>query len=274
MLLESLDAARDYAHVYIAPHLDDAVLSCGGQIAQHAAAGARVLVVTICAGSPKSGAALPPYAEHLERTYGLGADPTAGRREEDAHALALLGCDGLHLDQLDAPYRLTAYGARAAVFAPPVVDDPLGPTTLQLLDQLRAQQEGAQLYLPLGVGSHVDHLVICAAGLIAHEQGSNIVWYEDAPYAVEPDLVTQRLDMLDETFESEVARIDSMLQRKLEAISMYRSQVGKLFKERPMEQVMTEYASAVVGGYPPGVGQFGERLWFLRNPEGIASRIH
>jgi LmbE family N-acetylglucosaminyl deacetylase len=262
MLLESLDAARDYAHVYIAPHLDDAVLSCGGQIAQHAAAGARVLVVTICAGSPKAGAALTPYAEHLERTYGLGADPTAGRRQEDAHALALLGCDGLHLDQLDAPYRLAAYGARAAVFAPPVADDPLGPTTLQILDQLRAQQAGALLYLPLGVGSHVDHLVVCEAGLIAHEQGGNIVWYEDAPYAVEPDLVAQRLDMLGELFEPEVVRIDSMLQRKLEAISMYRSQVGKLFKERPMEQVMTAYASAVAG-----VGQFGERLWCRRKPD-------
>jgi LmbE family N-acetylglucosaminyl deacetylase len=257
MLLDRLDEARGYAHVYIAPHLDDAVLSCGGQIAQHTAAGTRVLVVTICAGSPAAGASLTPYAEHLERTYGLGVDPTAGRREEDARALAILGCDGLHLDQLDAPYRLAAYGARAAVFDQPVPDDPLGPATVQILGRLRAQQEEARLYLPLGVGSHVDHLVVCAAGFSLHEQGGNVVWYEDAPYAVEPELVGRRLEMLPDPFEPAVVEIGPMIERKLQAIAAYRSQVGKLFKERPMEQVMTGYASTIAGPE----GQFGERLW-------------
>jgi LmbE family N-acetylglucosaminyl deacetylase len=262
MLLDSLDDARDYTHIYIAPHLDDAVLSCGGQIAQHIAAGTRVLVVTLCAASPTAGTRLTPYAEHLERTYGLGADPTAGRRAEDTSALAILGCDGLHLDQFDAPYRLDAYGTRGAVFAPPVADDPLGPATVQILKQLLAQQSQTRLYLPLGVGSHVDHLVVCAAGLAVHEQGGNIVWYEDAPYAVEPELVTRRLAMLPDPFEPEVVQIGSTLERKLEAIDAYRSQIGKLFKDpdHPMEQVMTEYAAVVAGDE----GQFGERLWFRR----------
>lgn len=260
MLLDALDAARDYAHIYIAPHLDDAVLSCGGQIAQHIAAGSRVLVVTLCAASPTAGTRLTPYAEHLERTYALGADPTAGRRDEDMRALAILGCDGLHLDQFDAPYRLDAYGTRGAVFAPPVVDDPLEPATIQILNQLLAQQSQARLYLPLGVGSHVDHLVVYAAGLAVHKQGGNIVWYEDAPYAVDPELVTQRLAMLPDAFEPVVVQIGPVLGRKLEAIAAYRSQIGKLFKDpnHPMEQVMTEYAAAVAGG------QFGERLWLHR----------
>ena len=263
MLLDSLDAAVDYAHVYIAPHLDDAVLSCGGQIARHTADGARVLAVTICAASPTAGEPLTPYAEHLHRTYGLGADPAAGRREEDRQALALLGCDGLHLDQLDAPYRLPAYGARAAVFGQPVPDDPLGPATLRILDRLRAQQPAARLYLPLGVGSHVDHLVVCAAGLTLHDQGANIVWYEDAPYAIEPDLIAQRLQTLAGHFEPAVVQIGQMLERKLQAIAAYRSQVGKLFRDRPMEQVMAEYASAVAGQD----GQFAERLWFRHKPD-------
>jgi LmbE family N-acetylglucosaminyl deacetylase len=257
MLLDSLDAAVDYAHVYIAPHLDDAVLSCGGQIARHVADGARVLAVTICAGSPTQGAPLTPYAAHLDRTYGLGADPTAGRREEDARALAILGCDGLQLDQLDAPYRLPAYGARAAVFAEPVPGDPLGPATRHILERLRSQQPGAWLYLPLGVGSHVDHLVVCAAGLSLREQDGRSAWYEDAPYAVDPDLVTQRLQTLARHFEPELIQIGPLLGRKLEAIAAYRSQIGKLFRDRPMEQVMSDYAAAVAAQ----AGQFAERLW-------------
>ncbi len=257
MLLGSLAAAHDYEHVYIAPHLDDAVLSCGGQIAQQTAMGRKVLAVTICAASPPSAEQLTPYAHHLHRTYGLGDDPMAGRREEDERALALLGCDGLHLDQLDAPYRLATYGARAAIFDRPVPDDPLGPATRRILLQLQAQQPSARLYLPLGVGWHVDHQILCAEGLALHDRGANVAWYEDAPYAIEHTLVEQRLHALAERLEPMVVPIEPMIERKLTAIAAYRSQVGKLFRDRPMEQVMTEYASAVAGD---GAG-FGERLW-------------
>lgn len=259
MLLDSLEAAQDYDHIYVAPHLDDAVLSCGGQIATYVDAGSKVLVVTLCAASPVPGSQLTAYAAHLERTYKLGDDPTAGRRAEDASALAVLGCDGLHLDQLDAPYRLEAYGTRGAVFAPPVPDDPLGPATVQILNRLRAGQPQAHIYLPLGVGSHVDHLVVYAAGLTAYEQGTNIVWYEDAPYAVENELVARRLAMLGDAFEPSLVEIDATLERKLQAIASYASQIGKLFKDpaRPMEQVMTEYAASVAGSNR----RYAERLW-------------
>jgi LmbE family N-acetylglucosaminyl deacetylase len=255
MLLETLESARDYAHIYIAPHLDDAVLSCGGQIARHVEEGARVLVVTLCAASPSREKPLTPYAAHLDRSYGLGDDPTAGRREEDRRALAVLGCDGIHLDQLDAPYRLAAYGERTAVFAEPVPDDPLLPATTAVLEQLAASQPAATFYVPLGVGSHVDHLVVYAAGVAHYNQGASVLWYEDAPYAVAPDLVEQRLRTLDQQYTPRVILIGKVLERKLAAIREYRSQLPKLFRERPMDEVMIAYASAVAEhGH-------GERLW-------------
>src|SRR3712207_2574975 len=102
MLLPSLRDAQQYAHVYIPPHLDDAVLSCGGRIALQCDGGARVLVVTICAGSAPHDAELSPFARHLHHAWALGDDPIAKRREEDVAALGVLGCDGLHLEQLDA----------------------------------------------------------------------------------------------------------------------------------------------------------------------------
>ena len=257
MLIDSLDAAQHYQYVYVAPHLDDAALSCGGQIARLVIEGARVLVVTICAGSPSPTAELTPYARHLDQSLRLGADPTARRREEDTRALALLGCDGLQLDQLDAPYRMAAYGVRHAVFGAPVADDPLGPAATQILARLHAQQPSARLYLPLGVGSHVDHQVICAAGLALQERGADVAWYEDLPYATHPHAVAERLELLPGRFVPEVIRIGAVLDRKLRAIAEHRSQLGKLFREAPMEQVMVDYAAAVAGT----PGQFAERLW-------------
>lgn len=257
MLIESLDAARDYEHVYIAPHLDDAVLSCGGRIALQIAAGQSVLVVTICAGSPGAGAELSPFAQYLHAAWSLGDDPIARRREEDRRALAVLGCDGLQLDLLDAPYRVATYGERDAVFGAVAANDPLAGALPAILAQLYAQQPQARFYVPLGVGAHVDHQLVCAAGIDLQHRGANLVWYEDAPYAAKrPQAVVERLAALPERFVPETIAIDAVLERKLAAIREYGSQLSELFGAAAMEQVMRDYAAAI------GDGQHvGERIW-------------
>lgn len=257
MLIESLTAARDYEHVYIAPHLDDAVLSCGGRIALQVAAGQSALLVTICAGSPGDGAELSPFAQYLHDAWSLGDDPIARRREEDRRALAVLGCDGLHLDLLDAPYRVAAYGERDAVFGAVATNDPLAAALPAILAHLHAQQPHARFYVPLGVGSHVDHQLVCAAGIDLHNQGADLAWYEDAPYAAkQPEAVTTRLCALPDRFVPETIAIDAVLERKLSAIREYGSQLTELFGAAAMEQVMTGYAATI------GDGQHvGERIW-------------
>jgi LmbE family N-acetylglucosaminyl deacetylase len=257
MLIESLAAARDYAHVYVAPHLDDAVLSCGGRIALQIADGKSVLVVTICAGSPRAGAELSPFAQYLHDAWSLGDDPIARRREEDRRALAVLGCDGLHLDLLDAPYRVAAYGERDAVFGAVAANDPLADQLPAILVQLCAQQPQSCFYVPLGVGSHVDHQLVCVAGIDLQNRGANVVWYEDAPYAAKrPQAVAARLAALPDRLVPATIAIDAVLERKLAAIREYRSQLSELFGAASMEQVMTDYAVAI------GDRQHaGERIW-------------
>jgi len=256
-ILTSVAEARAYDHVYIAPHLDDAVLSCGGAIARYVDARAAVLVVTLCAGSPPSNN-LSPFAEYLHQAWALGDDPIAARRTEDLGALAVLGCDALQLDLLDAPYRVAAYGERDAVFATPIPDDPLGPAAIHVLQQLHIQQPRAIIYVPLGVGGHVDHQLVYAAGMTLHSQGANVRCYEDTPYAATwPNALEQRLTALNTQFESELVDVGATLVRKLHAISIYRSQLGELFGTASMDQVMTNYAATVAGH----TGSYAERLW-------------
>jgi LmbE family N-acetylglucosaminyl deacetylase len=246
MLIESLADARHYDHVYIAPHLDDAVLSCGGKIALQCDAGDSVLVVTICAGSPVAGADLSPFAQYLHAAWSLGDDPIALRREEDRRALAILGCDGLHLELLDAPYRVAAYGERDAVFGTPVANDPLAEALPPILEQLWTQQPQARFYVPLGVGQHVDHQLVCTAAIPLHDRGMELLWYEDVPYAAKwPWRVAERLAELPDRFTPELIAIDAALSRKLAAIREYRSQLIELFGAAAMEQVMTDYAAAL-----------------------------
>ena len=42
MQIEALDQIGGYQHIYLSPHLDDAVLSCGGTMAAQRAAWGRV----------------------------------------------------------------------------------------------------------------------------------------------------------------------------------------------------------------------------------------
>jgi len=257
MLLPSIDTAHSYNHVYLAPHLDDAALSCGGRIALQRQAGERVLVATICAGSPPTDATLSPFAQYLHGAWALGDDPIAQRRAEDVAALAVLGCDGLHLDQLDAPYRVAHYGEGDNWRGTPVLDDPLLPAAQAIMQQLWHQQPKARFYVPFGVGNHVDHQLVCVAGLQLHNAGADVVWYEDAPYAAkDPAAIDARLRVLADQFVPKIVEISAVLERKLEAIRCYASQLGELFGDQVMEQVMTQYAQT--GGEHHDLG---ERVW-------------
>lgn len=256
MLIPSIDAARNYDHIVVAPHLDDAALSCGGLIAQLVDAGARVLTLTICAGSPPPAAALSPFAQYLHAAWALGDDPIAERRAEDEAALQILGCDGLHLAELDAPYRVAAYGEGDGWRGNVDPADPLIAATRAILARLYDQQPGSRLYVPLGVGNHVDHQIVCAAGFKLAERGADVRWYEDAPYAAkDPHAIGWRQNAIRTPMTPEIILIDNVLNRKLDAIAAYRSQLRELFGDLDWCDLMTAYARSIGGG------RAAERVW-------------
>ncbi len=201
------------ASLVLSPHLDDAVLSCGGLLDAHPA-GPRATVVTVF-----TDAAPPPWtwaARSFLRASGF-ADAESlydARRREDLQVLAQLGVDGRHLGQPDALFRrrvLPGPGESAAARtgephprrpwpaelahryptyrfdialgriarADHRLADSLAEQVLELL-----QQTGSRLLLaPLGVGRHVDHLLVRQAGLVAAERsGTPIAFYSDFPY--------------------------------------------------------------------------------------------
>src|SRR5690242_4788963 len=106
-----------YAHVYISPHLDDAVLSCGGAIAAHVAAGQRVLVVTLCTAVPTS-AQLGPLAEEFHGDWSLSADQAVtARLQEDLIGMQRVGANFLWAGMLDSIYRMPfTYDTRERLF--------------------------------------------------------------------------------------------------------------------------------------------------------------
>jgi LmbE family N-acetylglucosaminyl deacetylase len=258
--LESLDHLGDtYKHVYISPHLDDASLSCGGAIAAHLAAGERVLVVTICTAAPPANAVFSALAQQLHANWGLAADQAmATRLREERLAMERLGVDYFWVGRLDAIYRYPeAYNRRETLFGTPAPDDPLFADLRALFRELHQRLPSATCYAPLGIGSHVDHLIAHQA--IRDTPGVTVRFYEDLPYAATtPGSLDQRLAQLAGVVSATTIPIDATLGQKLQAIHAYASQFKELFGDpTTMEQVMTDYAASVL----PHDGRYAERIW-------------
>jgi LmbE family N-acetylglucosaminyl deacetylase len=259
MQLEDLRQIHDgYDHIYLSPHLDDAALSCGGAIARHANAGARVLVVTLCTAAPPPAGPFSDFADAVHQSWGLApAEVISARLREDDLALARLDADTYRAGLLDAIYRRPdAYNSRAALFGTPAPDDSLLYSTRQLIAALRGRVPRATFYAPLGVGNHVDHQIVYAA---AHDAAAAVVaFYEDFPYMLWAGAFEQRMRAIGQPFVASTIDIDTTLTRKIGAISAYVSQLSSLFEEpAALARIVGEYAENL----RPESGTYGERVW-------------
>lgn len=225
-----------YDHLYLSPHFDDAALSCGGQIFRHTAAGESVLVVTITAADPSP----ELYSETVHSLHdrwanSLGGEPPADmvaqRRAEDEAAFAELRADVLHLPFLDCIYRcspesdellypgpMDMFGAR----------HPADEVDATLAGALAALPPAGRVYLPLGVGGHVDHAIVRGVGETTFD---HVLYYEDYPYTMTPGALeavlpaaTRRDWAADFIWLTEAA-----LAAKIEAVAAYRSQISSFF---------------------------------------------
>jgi len=171
-----------YRAVFLSPHLDDAVFSCGGLIAKLVGEG-PVLVLNVFTCYPRD-----------LKIHGavLGTE----RYQEEAAAAGFLGFESRSLGELDAPFRREAYRQLGNLFRPPCQMDLdwLAELRQKLFDVL-ADLDFQQIYVPLGVGWHVDHVLIHKV-FDPWVQSDKLLYYEDAPYCCIPHATRYRLNDL------------------------------------------------------------------------------
>lgn len=170
---------KRYRAVVISPHLDDAVFSCGGAIAQMVAEG-PVLVLNI-------------FTRYLADVKIRGVVLSEKRYQEEAQAARLLGFESRNMGELDVSFRRAAYKHLGNIFRPPVYED------MQWLAALRgkvfaelAEIEYDEIYVPLGIGWHVDH-VLTYLVFEPWKGRDGLIYYEDAPYCCIPHATRYRL---------------------------------------------------------------------------------
>lgn len=243
--------ASEYDIIVLSPHLDDAVLSCGGAIARWTRAGRRVLVVTPMAGDAPTSAS--DYAQSLRTRWELAQDAEAARRAEDLAACALLSAAALHGPFPDCIYRgnrqgVMFYNSDDEIFGPVHPEDQeLVEAVTQFLAGLPT---GGRILAPLTVGNHVDHVIVRQAA--ERLWGEALLYYEDFPYAQEPGAVEAVLAR-GGSWVSHVEPVDEpALRAKIDAIRAYRSQLSTFWTDETDLEVQVRNFLTRVGG---------ERFW-------------
>ena len=92
-------------YFFISPHLDDAVLSCGGIIHFLVNEGHQVDIWTIFSGDPED-QNFSDFAKNLHKRWKLeNQNPSDARRLEDDNACLVLGTKFIHFPYQDCIYR-------------------------------------------------------------------------------------------------------------------------------------------------------------------------
>jgi LmbE family N-acetylglucosaminyl deacetylase len=201
-------------------------------------------------------------------------DPMAQRRLEDERYAAFAEASIVWLDLPDAVFR--GYEGDEQLLGTPRDDD---PAPVELLRREIVRLEPQRVYLPLGIGSHVDHRLARDAGIALLNEGRRWVmpgpeytgivsFYEDFPYAWWGDF--SRLEDLPGgapgglpagvSLRAEFADVTDVIERKIRGISLYESQMERLFGGvRPMADGVRAYGARVAD--LGGLGGFAERYW-------------
>jgi len=227
--------------IYLSPHFDDAVLSCGGLIWEQTQKGEHVEIWTIYSADPSMDK-LSTYAAELHVRWGLDRNPDHSRKDEDQAACKILNCDYRHLNFLDVIYRRNPESNVPIINSDQELFKPIKLEESYLLISLAKRIENilpnhCSLVCPLGVGGHIDHrLTRCAAETL----GVPLKYYVEYPYCREDGFDVKHWIMID--WQKECLKIgDAGLLAWQTAISAYTSQINTFWENE--ERMYSEVES-------------------------------
>lgn len=243
MSLNNLTEAieRGVPLIVLSPHLDDAALSCGA-LMLHAVGRTSVTVVTFFTEADRE-----PHTFSARRYLQQVAVRDAGalyqqRREEDRAALEPVGITCVHVGLAEAlfrhrPGRIRSLAGRVLpefdhiypIYRTHITSGRVAAAdagTLQYVSEVIRQRAGSgpsMVLAPLGVGKHVDHILVRSA---AEHSGTRVLYYSDFPYnyrqAAQDDFV-QRNHLTEITWSR-------LIEAKVKMVRAYHTQVGALFE--------------------------------------------
>lgn len=235
--------------IFLSPHFDDVVLSCGGLIWDLTNQGDQAEIWTIMAGYPVD-ESYSAFAQQNHLAWGkAGREAIDMRRAEDQAACEILGARSHHFNWPDVIYRRhTQNGEPIVNTNEELFNAPTEPTLVDdiakvLIDEIPYE---AALVLPMGLGGHLDHRAVVDVG----KRLTRVDFYfADYPYILwcfdSPILTTNTYRKMHQCISREA------LQAWQEAVLCYRSQLSAFWRDD--KEALLALNNYLAGG--------GGRLW-------------
>lgn len=248
-------------HVFLSPHFDDAIFSCGGTIAQLVRSGQRVTIITVMGGDLPATIPDTPIVRELHERWQAGTNPIPTRQREDAAAAAMLGAEIIQLGVPDCVYRMAdgqpLYPTEASLWGRIHPADRL-ETYADLSAAATLIASAHCLYAPLGVGHHVDHQLVrrWAVELAISSPTITLQFYTDFPYMKDSSKITMALADVETTVQPRwVFLTQEDLKLKLEAMACYATQISTFWQNTDHMRQDVELSFRVQNDL------WGERFW-------------
>jgi LmbE family N-acetylglucosaminyl deacetylase len=241
--------------VVVEPHPDDAVLSVGGMLL-HRRNLCRLTIVSIVEHSNYTS-----FLESGRRLIDCG-HVRGIRTSESRLATAVLGARHVSLGWSDAPIRfwprelwdlktMERFNRDRTPFTRRFPDLSDITTIAERLLEVLVELEPDEIWIPMGLGNHVDHRTTRSACLqiLANSKeyaNTKVLMYEEVPYGIGTRDADRLIDALEKNGASMVRQtedISDVFEQKMRLISIYASQF-KASAIRPRVQRQAEEAGA------------------------------
>lgn len=211
----------------LSPHSDDVALSLGAYLLDKCAA-SYIRLVTVFSISKST------TDDRIQNTAAV----TSIRKAEDVAFVNALSsaAEVKWLDRKDAPLRLCI--PDEAVFACDLSDADRG----EIQHIVSIVKEGCGDFdltlAPMGLGGHIDHVIVRNAALELLKEGASIVFYEDIPYAADLSLTKigecakQLASISGQKMDLFSIKTSVTLEKKIALLSCYHSQMDPRTESR------------------------------------------
>ncbi|WML35844.1 PIG-L family deacetylase [Clostridium sp. OS1-26] len=225
-------------YLFLSPHLDDVILSCGMYIHKLIQNNSKVIIATVFSGSIEP-QYLSPLAKWFHSTCKLGNNAMMVRRLEDKNASKFVKADSIHLNLHECLYRRNANGSPRYLRESNIYNanlnkekDTINKVNLVLKDKFKLNNF-ERIYIPLGIGRHIDHLILRkAVETLCTQVDKNIKkinYYEDIPYACSNRDVNWKTELTKGLNYYSYNINEEEFNIYIKAISLYKSQIHMLW---------------------------------------------
>lgn len=163
----------------LSPHLDDAAFSLGPLLAQYSKS-VRFIIATAFSKSVDAPSSFA-LACQLDKGLSVNDDYMGIRRQEDLGWAETIGVEAIYGELPEAPHR--GYNSAAALFGPLLPEIDVRKHLFEWTTHLLNQYKPLALLSPMGIGNHVDHILVKETAEHLNIAQVPVYFYKDLPYA-------------------------------------------------------------------------------------------